>query len=80
MTHLIYWNAILMEVFMIIMYLYSVKPGMKVSTMTPLFLFHFGVIYMYIFHFVKSQENFNSRSKMAYLTLITTAIAQSSNI
>ena len=35
----------------------------------PLFLFHFWVIYMYIFHFVKGQENLNSRSKMAHLPL-----------
>ena len=35
----------------------------------PLFLFHFRVMYMYIFHFVKGQENFNSRSKMAHLPL-----------
>ena len=35
----------------------------------PLFLFHFWVIYMYIFHFVKGQDNLNSRSKMAHLPL-----------
>ena len=35
----------------------------------PLFLFPFQVMYMYIFHFVKGQENVNSRSKMAHLPL-----------
>ena len=35
----------------------------------PLFLFHFWIIYMYIFHLVKGQENLNSRSKMAHLPL-----------
>ena len=33
----------------------------------PLFLFHFLVIYMFIFHFVKGQENF--KSEMAHLPL-----------
>ena len=35
----------------------------------PLFLFNFWIIYMYIFHLAKGQENFNSRSKMAHLPL-----------
>ena len=35
----------------------------------PLFLFHFWIIYMYIFHLVRGQENLNSRSKMAHLPL-----------
>ena len=55
---------------MIIMSLYSVKPGMKVSTMTPYFHSIFGLYIMYTFHFVKGQEDLNSRSKMAHLSLI----------
>ena len=35
----------------------------------PLFLFHFWLIYVHIFHFGKYQELFNSRSKMAHLPL-----------
>ena len=35
----------------------------------PLFFFHFWVLYMYIFNFVKGQDNFNSRPKMAHLPL-----------
>ena len=69
MTNFIYCNAIFMRVFIIIMSLYSVKPGMKVSTMTPYFYSIFGLYIMYIFHFVKGQEDLNSRSKMAHLPL-----------
>ena len=54
---------------MIIMSLYSMNPGMKVPTMTPYFYSIFWIIYMYIFHLAKGQENFNSRSKMAHLPL-----------
>ena len=35
----------------------------------PLFLSHFWLIYIHIFHFGKYQELFNSRSKMAHLPL-----------
>ena len=35
----------------------------------PLFLSHFWLIYVLIFHFGKYQELFNSRSKMAHLPL-----------
>ena len=37
----------------------------------PLFLFHFWIIDMYIFHLAKGQENLNSRSKMVHLPLST---------
>ena len=35
----------------------------------PLFLSHFWLIYVHIFHFGKYQELLNSRSKMAQLPL-----------
>ena len=37
----------------------------------PLFLSHFWLIYVHIFHFGKYQELLNSRSKMAHLPLRT---------
>ena len=35
----------------------------------PLFLSHFWLIYIHIFHFPKYLENLNSRSNMAHLPL-----------
>ena len=35
----------------------------------PLFLSHFWLIYIHLFHFGKYQELFNSRSEMAHLPL-----------
>ena len=45
MTHLIYCHAIFMGVFVIIMSLYSVNLGMKVTTMTP---YLYSIVGLYI--------------------------------
>ena len=39
------------------------------TLVTPYFIPFLGLIYMHIFHFVQNQENVNSMSKIAHLSL-----------
>ena len=69
MPHLIYCHAIFMFFFNDNNVSIFSEPWNESYHDAPLFLFHVWIIYMYIFHLVKGQEHFDSRSKMAHMPL-----------